>query len=212
MAPLQPPLLCLVTNPSSAGTGRTLELIREAADAGIDLVQIRSRELDDRAVLALTRAAVNAVLGTRARVVVNERLDVALAAGAHGVHLRGDSVAAPAVRRHSPPGFVVGRSVHGRDEAVLVADAGGCDYLLFGTVFPSMSKPEGHSAQGVAALREVCASVRLPVLAIGGISVERAPEVSAAGAAGVAAIGLFAGTESVARTIEALRRAFDTRS
>lgn len=212
MARLQRPQLCLVTQSSSIGRDGTLRLISEATGAGIDLVQIRERDLDDRSLVALTRAAVDAARRTRARIVVNERLDVALAAGAHGVHLRGDSVAASAVRRHAPAGFIVGRSVHSRDEAVAVEHAGGCDYLFFGMVFPSTSKPPGHSAQGVGALKEVCSSVRLPVLAIGGISVDRAPEIAAAGAAGIAAIGLFAAAESVARTIEALRRAFDTRS
>jgi len=176
----------------------TIALVTTAVKAGIDLVQIRERDLDDRSRLALTRAAVDAARGSRARILVNERLDIALAAGADGVHLRGDSVAASSVRRHGPPGFIIGRSVHSRDEAVAAEREGGCDYLIFGTVFSTTSKPEGHPSLGTGALKEVCARVRLPVLAIGGISVDRAPDVAAAGA------------EGVRSTIEALRRAFDT--
>ena len=77
---------------------------------------------------------VEAVRGTRARVLVNDRFDVALAAGAHGVHLRGDSLPAVRARRMAPPAFIIGRSVRSRDEAMRAEDGGGLDYLVFGTV------------------------------------------------------------------------------
>jgi thiamine-phosphate pyrophosphorylase len=92
-----------------------------------------------------------------------------------------------------PAGFLVGRSVHTVDEAEETERAGGCDYLIFGTVFPSVTKGIDHAVAGVDMLAAVCARVRLPVLAIGGVTVERAVEAAGSGAAGIAAIDLFAG-------------------
>ena len=203
------PIICLVT----AGHGRErplLDLITEAAQAGVDLIQIRERRLDDRALLSLTRRAVEATRGTRSRIVVNDRVDVALTAEASGVHLRGDSFAAGRIRALAPPGFLIGRSVHGPAEAAAVESGGGCDYLLFGTVFPSTSKPPTDPIAGPAALREVCAVVGIPVLAIGGISIENVSQVAASGAAGIAAISLFERGDPIAATVSMLRRRFDT--
>ncbi len=205
--PLTPPVLCLVTPGTSSPD---LQAIREAARAGVDLIQIRERSLDDRSLLALVRATIDAAAGSGARVLVNDRLDVALAAGAAGVHLRGDSMAAADVRRLAPAGFIVGRSVHGVREAEDVERGGGCDYLVFGTVFESASKPAGHAVAGVDALGRVCAAVSLPVLAIGGVTLANAAQVAAAGARGVAAIGLFAGPQRVADTVRVVRGLFDT--
>ena len=203
------PIICLVT----AGHGREhalLDLIAEAAQAGVDLIQIRERRLDDRALVSLTRRAVEATRGTRSRIVVNDRVDVALTARASGVHLRGDSFAAGGIRALAPPGFLIGRSVHDPAEAAAVESGGGCDYLLFGTVFPSTSKPPTDPIAGPGALREVCTRVGIPVLAIGGISIENVRQVAACGAAGIAAISLFERGDPIAATVSMLRRRFDT--
>jgi thiamine-phosphate diphosphorylase len=203
------PIICLVT----AGHGREhalLDLIAEAAQAGIDLIQIRERGLDDRALLNLTRHAVEATRGTASRIVVNDRVDVALTARASGVHLRGDSFAAGGIRALAPPGFLIGRSVHDPAEAAAVESGGGCDYLLFGTVFPSTSKPPTDPIAGPGALREVCTRVGIPVLAIGGISIGNVSQVAACGAAGIAAISLFGRGDPIAATVSMLRRRFDT--
>jgi thiamine-phosphate diphosphorylase len=143
--------------------------------------------------------------------VVNERVDVAMAAGAHGVHLRSDSLPVARVRDITPPGFLVGRSVHDLRAAVRAAHEG-ADYVLFGTVFESGSKP-GRRPAGVDALAEVAAAVTIPVLALGGITPSRAGEVARAGAAGVAAIGLFADAspDAVAEVVDRLTREFDSR-
>ena len=165
--------------------------IASAVDAGVDIVQIREPGLPDRVLLELVSRAVGVARGTRSVVLVNDRFDVALAAGAAGVHLRTSSVPAPAMRRRVPRGFLLGRSVHGAAEAARVASEGGLDYLTLGTVYASASKP-GRAACGVDALAAATRAVRLPVLAIGGVTVGRAREVLDVGAAGVAAIGLFA--------------------
>lgn len=203
------PIICLVTA-GLAPRRPVLDIIVEAARAGVDLVQIREPRLDDRALIDLARRAVDATRDWPARIVLNDRFDVALAAGASGVHLRAQSPPAARVHAAAPEGFLVGRSVHDLEEAMAVEAAGGCDYLVFGTVFPSASKRAGHPASGIEALRAVCSSIRIPVLAIGGISIGNVAAIRSAGASGIAAIGLFHGEDPIADTVTRVRRQFDT--
>jgi thiamine-phosphate pyrophosphorylase len=184
--------------------------IRAAAKAGIDVVQVREHSRSDYELLELVREAIAAVQPLGVPVVVNDRVDVAIAAGAAGVHLRGASIAAERVREIAPPGFLVGRSVHSREEAEAAARAGGCDYLIFGTVYPSAGKAPDHAVAGEAALADVCARLSLPVLAIGGVDGTRAGAVAAAGAAGIAAIGAFVSADEdlLRATIQSMRTAF----
>lgn len=203
------PIICLVTD-GRGDVVTTRERIRSAVAAGVNLLQIREPRLTDRAMVDLTRAACDIARETAARIVVNDRLDVALAANAHGVHLRGNSFSAASVRAAAGDTFLIGRSVHDLSEALAAEHDGGCDYVLFGTVFPSSSKPDGHPVAGVDALRDVCARVRLPVVAIGGISSGRIAAVAAAGASGVAAISLFADIASIPSSVDSVRRGFDT--
>jgi thiamine-phosphate diphosphorylase len=223
---LQPPIVALVTHGERLAArrqwrpeeieSRLVAQVRAAALAGVDLVQVRELDLETDALVRLVERAVAAVRGTEARIVVNDRYDVARAAGAHGIHLRGDSYPAARVRSGAPPGFLIGRSVHDPDEAAAVVQAGGIDYLVFGTVFQTASKPAGHVPAGLEGLVAVVrAAGRVPVLAIGGVSVESAPRLALAGAAGLAAIGLFLPGEvgagrTIADTVAALRVAFDS--
>jgi thiamine-phosphate pyrophosphorylase len=207
-------IVCCVTDRRRFGLScaGVVERVRWAAASGVDLIQVRERDLSDRELAGLVRAIVAAASGFQARVLVNERLDVAMAAGASGVHLRADSMTASLARAAAPHGFLIGRSVHGIEEARVAADAGGCDYLLFGTVFPSAGKPEGHIVAGIGAVGAVCRSVELPVIGIGGVDAARARTLAEAGAAGAAAVELFmsASTEAIMRTrVEHVRRAFD---
>lgn len=188
------PVLCMITDRRPFGADwedALVARIAAAAQAGVQLIQIRERDLDGRPLARLVMRSVQAVRGTRARVLVNDRADVAIAAGAHGVHLPGDAPPASRVRALVPCGFLIGRSVHAVDEAREAERLGGVDYLIYGTVFETGSKP-GVTAAGVGALREVVASTALPVLAVGGVTAERLDELAGGGAAGVAAIGLFA--------------------
>jgi thiamine-phosphate pyrophosphorylase len=215
------PVVCMVTERSRlGGAARSISAtlpqalarrVESAAHHGVHLVQVRERDLEGGPLLALVQACVEAVRQTPARILVNERFDVALAAGAHGVHLRGDSVPASRIRLIAPRGFLIGRSVHSVAEAVTADEGGGLDYLLFGPVFPTCSKP-GAEGTGVASLAAVVRAVRLPVLAIGGVTPATAVRVAQAGAAGFAAIGLFAdGAEAdAAAAAVAARGAFDS--
>jgi thiamine-phosphate pyrophosphorylase len=190
---------------------RLLHRVAAAARAGVHLVQVRERDLDGGPLFALVQRCLDAVAGTSARVIVNDRVDVALAAGAHGVHLRGASMPASRVRRGTPKGFLIGRSVHGSAEARAAEVEGGLDYLVFGPVFATRSKPDAQ-AGGEEALGAVVRAVSLPVLAVGGVEAATTPMVARAGAAGYAAIGMFAdgADEEMHIALSAGRDAFDS--
>jgi len=168
-----------------------VEQVHAAARAGVHLVQVRERDLEGRELFDLAYRCVCAVRGTGARIIVNDRLDIAMAAGAHGVHLRETSVGAARVRSIAPRGFLVGRSVHDLNGARRAVAEGGVDYLVFGPVFATHSKP-GQTEAGIDALREVADATAIPVLAVGGVTLDRVGPVMSVGAAGIAAIGLFA--------------------
>jgi thiamine-phosphate diphosphorylase len=190
---------------------RLVQRIAAAARAGVHLVHIREPHLDGGPLARLVAVSVEAVRRTSARIIVNERLDVALAAGAHGVHLRGDSMAGPRVRRAVPRGFLVGKSVHSPEDAQRADGDCAFDYLIFGTVFPTASKP-GMMAAGRDLLAAAVLRTTLPLLAIGGVSPATAGAVARSGAAGFAAIGLFAQEtpERLQVTVEQASLAFDT--
>jgi len=209
------PVICLITDRHRLGEAwepAFIQRVRAAARAGVHLIQVRERDLAGGALARLTEQCLDAVRGTRARVVVNDRLDVALAVSAHGMHLRGDSMGdAARIKRIAPPGFLIGRSVHSVEEALAVTGNGAVDYLVFGSVFETRSKP-GREAAGLHALDAVSTSTTVPVLAVGGISASRAGAVARAGASGIAAIGLFADApvEAMQGIVAQITSAFDT--
>jgi thiamine-phosphate pyrophosphorylase len=193
------------------GEAALIRRVTAAARAGIHLIQIRERDMADGALLALVARAVEAVRGTRTRILVNDRLDVAIAAGAHGVHLRGNSAPAPRVRAAVPASFLIGRSVHSRDEIARVLDQGGTDYLLFGTVFATASKPDRPGTGLAGLLAAVNEAKGVPVLAIGGVTVDNASHLAPTRCAGFAAIGQFAdgAEENLAATVTAALGAWE---
>ena len=227
MQPERKPILCYVTNgralkkarPSSIGDPisrkvRThpahalLETIRAAAAAGVDWIQIREKDLEVRTLAELVRLAVADARETGTSILVNDRFDVALAAGAAGVHLGETSLPMETVaewrRSSGRVDFRIGGSCHSL-EAASKAEIAGADYIFFGPVFATPSKAAFGAPQGIERLREVCLSVRIPVLAIGGVTIENAALCVAAGAAGVAAIRLFQESEDVSAAVNRLR-------
>jgi thiamine-phosphate pyrophosphorylase len=190
--------------PGDAGQLRARSLrdsIRRAAAAGAGWIQIREKDLDARSLLELARFAVAETRPAGARVLVNDRLDVALAANAAGVHMGEKSLSLGTViewrRSAGRLDFLIGTSCHSLESA-RAAGRGGADYIFFGPVFATPSKAEFGAPQGIERLREVCASVEIPVLAIGGVNLENARACMTAGAAGVAAIRLFQDAKSEA--------------
>jgi thiamine-phosphate pyrophosphorylase len=200
------PIVCYVTDrktiKSDDPDANALARIRAAIAAGVDWVEIREKDLPGKKLLGLVRQVVSASLlarrgaaEDRVRILVNDRLDVALAAAAAGVHLGRTSAPAQEVVRwcrhgNAPPDFLVGVSCHNSHEAVEAATAG-ASYVFFGPVFDTPSKRRFGAPQGVERLKEVCQMVHIPVVAIGGVDEENAAECIRAGAAGVAAIRLF---------------------
>jgi thiamine-phosphate pyrophosphorylase len=184
----------LAGEPASLGAHTLHESIRRAVSSGAGWIQIREKDLDSRSLVELVRFAVAETRENSVRVLVNDRLDVALAANAAGVHLGENSLPVEVVsewRRSSGRlDFQIGASCHSLESA-RAAERGGADYVFFGPVFATPSKAAFGAPQGTERLREVCASVGIPVLAIGGVNAENARECIAAGAAGIAAIRLF---------------------
>lgn len=193
-------MLCYVTDrrslsdsPEAAGKF-LLEKIERAAKAGVDWIQIREKDLSGKALAEFAGAALRRVAGA-STILINDRLDVACAVKAGGVHLGEQSLPVNEAKRLVNEGragkdFLVGVSVHSL-EAALAAEEAGASYVIFGPIFATPSKTDLGKPQGVWRLQAVCGRLKIPVLAIGGITLENARECLKAGASGIAAIRLF---------------------
>lgn len=181
--------------------------LQTAVRAGVDLIQLREKDLACRELLSLAKDAVGISRESNTRIVVNDRLDIALAAGAQGVHLGGQSVPPEAVRRHVDKEFLVGVSCHSMQDA-RKAEAGGADYILLGPIFDTPSKRPYGPPLGLDKLTEVTRGIKIPVLALGGITVERVRPCLEAGATGIAGIRLFQESSSVMEQVHKLREQF----
>jgi thiamine-phosphate pyrophosphorylase len=230
-------ILCYVTDrhllrqsaDNSALRDELLQHIERAVAAGVDWIQIREKDLNARELVELTRSAVAAAMhaglnvtkaeegsgakggvARAARVIVNDRVDVALAGGAAGVHLGATSAPATEVIRwlragNAPADFLAGVSCHELGEAI-AAEKAGANYIFFGPIFETPSKKAFGPPQGIKRLAEICSSVRIPVLAIGGITGGTAPSCLRAGAAGIAAIRMFQETQGSSDLLETISR------
>ena len=182
---------CYITDRRTLRDGEALlSAISRNLAAGPDWIQIREKDLPARELFALVRAALHLPNPRGVKFLVNTRVDVALAAGAAGAHLPSASPAPRLWRALIPPGFLIGVSCHTAEE-VRAAEAEGADYAVFGPVFPPLSKTPQGAALGLQALSRAAAAVKIPVLALGGVTSRNAPACRAAGAAGVAGISLY---------------------
>ena len=162
--------------------------LRAIADGPVDAVQIREKDLSDQKLFELVAHA-REILPSRVALLVNRRVDVALAAGADGVHLTSDALPARELRRRFGADLLIGVSTHHVEEVERAREAG-ADYAVFGPVWATPSKSAFGPPHGLAELSRATA-IEIPVLALGGVTISRAPEAAAAGAAGIAAIRLF---------------------
>ena len=167
-----------------------ISCVRRAVERGVDFIQIREKDLEDRALFELTRRVLAAARGSECRVLVNGRADIALAAGAHGVHLPSTGFQISDIRKWFPGDLLIGVSVHTMAE-IRRACAQNADYLLLGHLFPTESKLGYGLPLGLGRLKKTCSSSPVPVLGLGGIKLGTIQSVLDSGAAGVAGIGLF---------------------
>ena len=211
------PLINLITNGTT--TAKTslnspefsdiLRLVESAVASEIALIQLREKKLTTKVLFGLASRSVALTRGTRTRLLVNDRFDIALAAGADGVHLTSRSVATDIVRRHCPREFLIGVSTHSLAEAKL-AKQQGANFVLFGPVFQTESKLEFGVPQGTDKLSEVATTLRpFPVIAIGGVALKNVDECFAAGATGLAAIKLLSDPTALSSIVEAIRLAYE---
>lgn len=188
-SPLAPRLrLMVITDPALASPRSVVEVVDRALAAGAPAVQLRNKGQVARELLEVGRALRDLTRDAGALFFVNDRLDVALALGADGVHVGPDDLPVAAVRSAAPPGFLIGRSADD-PEVARRAVRDGADYIGCGTVYPTHTKADAGAVIGLDGLRRVVDAVAVPVVGIGGITVERAAAVAATGAAGVAVVG-----------------------
>lgn len=179
--------LCVITDATLAPGRDHVAIAKAALAGGADMIQLRDKAGDLRALLPQARAIRALCRSHGAIFIVNDRLDLALAAGADGVHVGQEDLPAEATRRLLPPGRILGVSTHSREQGE-AARASGADYIGFGPMFATGTKDTGYTPRGLEALREIRAAVPLPILAIGGITLENVADVIAAGATAPAVI------------------------
>jgi thiamine-phosphate pyrophosphorylase len=167
-----------------------LDNIKRVIEAGVDFVQIREKDLCARELLSLAKAASQLKRGHGTRILINDRLDIALAADLDGVHLAQSSISTDWIYgKLSKPDFLIGVSTHSWQEAAAVQHA--ASFITFGPVFFTPSKAEFGSPLGLGQLKQVCQRAEIPVFALGGINLNNYAECLYNGASGVGAIRLF---------------------
>lgn len=215
-------ILCLVTDrrrlggalglPESGWVDALHHQVESACRAGIDYIQVREPDIEAGPLVDLVRSLMRVVSGA-SRILVNDRLDVALAAKAHGVHLKEHSILPSEVRGISPPGFIIGCSIH---ELSSIAARKSADFLIAGTVLPTASKRVVDYLDQEGLKKVVEAAAGQPVLGIGGLDLSAIPMLASTRASGLAAIGAFipaAGddvADFVQNRVSAMRKAFDS--
>ena len=188
--------LYIVTD-REASRGRShLEMARRSLAGGADVIQLRDKTLAGRDLLSLAREMAVLVRSHQALFIVNDRLDIALAAGADGVHLGQDDLPVSAARTIAPPPFIIGVSVGSAHEA-MEAESDGADYVALSPVFSTPTKQDAGPGHGLETLMAIRSAVAVPVIAIGGVGLHNVEDVIRAGADGVAVISAVLGEEDV---------------
>jgi thiamine-phosphate pyrophosphorylase len=210
---LRLPTLCLITDRQRCGESPLEDVVGEAVKGGVNLIQLREKDLPTGDLLALAMRLREVTRG-HALLVINDRLDVVMAAGADGVHLPENGLPVAIARWLLGQHVLIGRSVHS-EEAATEAEQAGADYVQLGTIYATESKPDAKPA-GPDLVRKVSGAVGIPVLAVGGVQPKNAAEVIEAGASGASVISAIQGAadpQAAARQlVEAMKEAWKTRA
>lgn len=213
---VQQPIIYLITSgattvqttPASEEFADVLKLVAAAVAADVSHLQIREKNLNARVLFELTTQAAELTRRGQTRLLVNDRADIAKAAGADGVHLTTRSLNAAVVRRTFGPDFVIGVSTHSVDEARVAREAK-ADFAVWGPVFATASKRPYGDPQGTEQLRTVAQELTpFPIVALAGVTVSNVSDCFHAGASGIAGIRLFRNPESLAETVKRIRDSF----
>ena len=199
--------LCLVADADCARGRDLLDLVEAAVEGGATVVQLRAKTLSTRRFLELGRRAAGRLAKLAVPLIINDRVDVALACGAAGVHLGQDDMPAAAARGILGSAKLIGISVNTVEEA-RAAEAAGVDYLGAGPAFATATKDTGLSVLGPECVRDIKRAVRIPVVAIGGVATGNAASLAEAGADGIAVISAILRAPDARRAAEELRRSF----
>ena len=197
--------LYLVTDRALSRARTSVEIVRAAVAGGVTCVQLREKTCGTREFVAEARALRAVLRGTGVPLIVNDRVDVALAAGADGVHLGQRDMSVADARRLGPSAWIIGVSAESRDDAIR-AEKEGADYVGVSPVFATATKADHAPPLGLEGLRAIRAAVGIPLVAIGGIHVENARAVIRAGANGLAVVSAIVSAESPRAAAAALRR------
>src|SRR5947209_4330372 len=212
---VQHPIIYLITSgktkpassPASEDFQDVLTLVRAGCRARVSLIQLREKNLPARTLYELALRCAAITKGTETRLLINDRADIASAAGADGCHLTTRSIEAGVIRRTFGSGFLIGVSTHSLAEAQRARD-GGADFAVFGPIFDTASKRIYGPPVGMDHLHEAAETLSpFPIIALGGITLENAASALNAGASGIAAIRLLSDTKNLKRTIEGIRKA-----
>lgn len=205
---MNPFRLIVITDRALAAPRPLVDVVRAALDAGAPVIQLRDKHATAAELYEEATRLLPLVHGSGARLIVNDRLDVALAAHADGVHLGPDDLPIETARRIAPPGFIIGCSTDRPERARAAADAG-ASYIGCGAVFGTRTKAVGDERIGTGRLTEVVNAVSLPVVGIGGIDVGNVAQVAATGAAGAAVVGAVMTAADPGQVVHELLAAFD---
>jgi len=196
--------LYVITDKEVAGNLSHAEIAQRAIAGGADVIQLRDKACGCKELLWIGRVIREITRKTGTLFIVNDRLDVALACGADGVHLGQDDMGVGVARQIAPPGFILGVSVGTLEEAVR-AERDGADYVAVSPLFPTSSKNDAGPGYGLKVLQEIRQNVSVPVIAVGGINRNNVNDVLAAGADGIAVISAVVGSPDITAAARQLR-------
>ena len=199
-------MLCYaITDRKALHNKNVTAFVQKAIVAGIDYLQIREKDLNDKELYALVKECVSLAKDSKTKILVNDRLDIAIAAGADGVHLGGHSVTTEVVKSHAPENFIIGVSTHDRAEASK-AESGGADFIAYGPVFTTPSKAGYGPPKGIANLESIIGMMNIPVFPLGGINENNLEALFALPIGGIASISLFQNAKNLARIVADIQK------